>query len=194
MPQAAANLYILWNEAQWSVPGAVAPTATQMAPVIFGDNDPTTFPGLDSVGKPTENGVRGITKISDLRENFSYTSTHTSKCDGLRIGALHWNDEIFDMAASEKAIMSGVCCVPPVSVATVNIEKLSVYPNPAKDNLYVNSSKSVDVKIIGLDGRTYISVKNVSSVNVSALANGVYEVVLRDGNKVLRTQKVVIVR
>jgi hypothetical protein len=105
LPKAAADVYIQWNEAQYSIPGAVLPTDYSM--IMFGDEDPTTFPGFDTFGasgKPTENGVRGITKISDLRENFAMATPILSKSDGLEIGALHWNDQVYNSQISLAAI------------------------------------------------------------------------------------------
>jgi hypothetical protein len=102
MPQAAANIWIAWNQAQWSVPNAALPTDFSL--LVFGDNDPTTFPGLDANGNPTENGAVGITKISDLRENFAMATPILSKSDGLEIGALHWNNHVYNSAISTAAV------------------------------------------------------------------------------------------
>ena len=76
LPQAAADLFVEWNRAQWGVPGVVAPT--DFTAYYFGDHNPATIPGVE-----TENSnAGGITKISDMIEDFSYTADLTSKSDG----------------------------------------------------------------------------------------------------------------
>jgi hypothetical protein len=47
--------------------------------------------------------------------------------------------------------------------------------------------------IMNLDGRVVRTAKNVSSVNVSDLANGMYSVTIKEGNRI-STQKVIITR
>ncbi|NQU52891.1 MAG: hypothetical protein HQ522_10175, partial [Bacteroidetes bacterium] len=71
-----------------------------MSGYYFGDNNPNTIPGIE-----TEDGD-GITKFSDLIEDFSIGSSFKSKSDGFSIGALHWTSEIdnFDSETSLNAI------------------------------------------------------------------------------------------
>jgi len=75
-----------WNQFQWGDPKfpASANNITH-SKYIFGDYDPTTIPGYK-----TENGS-GITKFTDLTENFSQSS-YLSTIDNLPIGSLIWND------------------------------------------------------------------------------------------------------
>jgi Secretion system C-terminal sorting domain len=89
-----ANQMALWDEAQWQIPHVLANDITHSA-YIFGDYDPTTIPGIVN-GVKTENaGVNaGITKFTDLIENFSQ-SAHISVIDNLPIGSLIWNDSLF---------------------------------------------------------------------------------------------------
>jgi hypothetical protein len=96
LDEAGADVFALWNRAEWGVPDAEKPTDYKA--YYFGDYDPNTIPGKD-----TEDGS-GIEKYSDLIEDFSYTADIKSKSDGLRIGALHWNDEAFDGDASLTAV------------------------------------------------------------------------------------------
>ncbi len=184
LPQAAADLFVEWNRAQWGVPGVVAPTDYTIT--YFGDYDPNTIPGVE-----TENSTNGgIIKISDMVEDFSYTADLTSKSDGLRIGALHWNDEAFDPQASLAAIKNAYAGIP-VHVKPIKGESMFVYPNPVKNILYVKGSKNADITIMNMDGRVVRSAKNVFSVDVSDLANGMYSVTIKEGNKV-STQKVLV--
>ncbi len=73
------------------------------------------------------------------------------------------------------------------------LNSLFVYPNPVKSVLNVKNAKNADITIINLDGRVVKSVKNVSSVNVSDLADGMYTVTIRDGKSVSQ-QKVLVAK
>lgn len=100
LPQDAADVFIQWNRYQWAVPDAALPS--DYTPYFFGDYDPLTLPGVET--ESGDDGAWGITRISDMIEDFSYAADIVSKSDGLRIGALHWNDEAFDPAASISAV------------------------------------------------------------------------------------------
>jgi len=74
-----------WNQYLWGDPRfPTAPNITG-SKYIFGDFNPATIPGYK-----TENGS-GITKFTDLTENFSQSS-YLSTIDNLPIGALIWDD------------------------------------------------------------------------------------------------------
>jgi hypothetical protein len=98
----AADTYVKWMRFMYGDRSVVPPTSDEWiaSGYHFGDYDPNTVPGIG-----TENG-NGITRISDLIEDFSYTYDVASKSDGHSIGALHWTDEIddFDSEASLAAI------------------------------------------------------------------------------------------
>ncbi len=85
-----------WDSFQWGDQHypATANDITHSA-YIFGDYDPTTIPGIVN-GVKTENAGSnaGITKFTDLTENFSQ-SAHTSTIDNLPIGSLIWDDVKF---------------------------------------------------------------------------------------------------
>ncbi|KPL10498.1 MAG: hypothetical protein AMS26_21395 [Bacteroides sp. SM23_62] len=126
LPQDAADVFVQWNRVQWEVPGAELPA--DFSAYYFGDYDPLTIPGVET----EDSDAGGITKISDLIEDFSYTADLVSKSDGLRIGALHWNDEAFYSEASITAvkkayhdIQSGIDVVN----STLKPEVIN-YPNP----------------------------------------------------------------
>ena len=103
LPQAAADVFVQWNRAQWGVPGVVAPT--DFTVYYFGDHNPNTVPGVET----EDSDAGGITKISDMVEDFSYTADLTSQSDGLKIGALGWFDQAYDAAASLTAIKAKYC-------------------------------------------------------------------------------------
>ncbi len=89
-----ANQMALWDEIQWGVPNIPANDILHSA-FIFGDYDPTTIPGIVN-GVKTENAGAnaGITRFTDLTENFSQ-SAHISAIDNLPIGSLLWDDSTF---------------------------------------------------------------------------------------------------
>ncbi len=144
LPQAAADVYVEWNRAQYGVPDVTAPGLT---PTYFGDYDATTIPGVET----ETSTVGGITKISDMIEDFSYSKDLKSNIDGLPIGALHWDDIAFDPAASTAAIKAAYASngIQNRAVASSQFE-LKNYPNPfgvsttisfnLKDNSFVNLS------------------------------------------------------
>lgn len=66
--------------------------------MYFGDANPATVPGIE-----VEDGT-GFTKISDLIEDFSYTSDLRSKIDGKPLGALHWWANEMDTWDSDAAL------------------------------------------------------------------------------------------
>ena len=83
----------VWNQNQWGDPRFPSGAPLQNTRYIYGDYNPTTLPGIVN-GMKTDTmttGEAGITKFTDLTENFSQ-STHLSVIDGLPIGALIWDD------------------------------------------------------------------------------------------------------
>lgn len=128
-------------------------------------------------------------------EDFSYTAELVSKCDGLKIGAQGWWDLDYDAAASLLAIKDRgvVCCVPDDVKPIADNENLFVYPNPVKSVLNVKNAKNADITITNMDGRVVRNARKVSSVSVSDLANGMYSVIIKEGNRI-SMQKVLINR
>lgn len=130
LPQAAADVYAQWNRNQWGIPYVAAPVS--LLPTYFGDYDPLTIPGIET----EDSSDGGITRISDLPEDFSYSADLVSQSDGLPIGALHWADIEFDSEASLEAI------------------KQAYY------NYFANITFQVDLKLIDdltLDGRVWLN-------------------------------------
>jgi hypothetical protein len=184
LPPAAADLFIRWNRANWAVPGVSAPA--DYTAYYFGDHDPATIPGIE-----TENSATGITRISDMIEDFSYTAELISKCDGLPIGSLVWTDTDYDPDASLRAIKHRYCCGPSEVKRIANDDNLTVYPNPVKSTLSLKNAKNADITIMNMDGRVVRKAGNVSAVDVSGLANGMYSVTVKHENHI-SVQKVII--
>ena len=164
LPQAAADTFIQWNQNQWGVPDVVTVTLEGKKVYAFGDYDPNTIPGVELEAAPAGQG--GINKISDLIEDFSYTADLTSKSDGLRIGALHWDDEVYDGAASLAAVKAayeavGTDVEDVVSLSDFNLRN---YPNP------FNSSTTISFNL-EKNSRVNLAVYDISGRKVEVLIN-----------------------
>ena len=72
-------------------------------------------------------------------------------------------------------------------VVVVKENELSMYPNPAKNNLYLNStSPNVRVAIYDIKGRLVVeSIIKDNKIDVSNLEGGVYLIKVYDKNKVV---------
>jgi hypothetical protein len=151
LPQAAADVYVNWNRSMWGVPGVETP---DLQPTHFGDWDANTIPGVE-----TENSATGgITKISDMIEDFSYSADIVSHIDGLKIGATHWDDVAFNSAvltAKVKAAYEGTSGIEDKSA--VSMFKLTNYPNPFANNTTISfnlkSNSFVNLSVYDVSGR-----------------------------------------
>jgi hypothetical protein len=159
LPQAAADSFVKWDRNQWGVPDITTIGSEGIALYAFGDYDPATIPGVE-----TENGS-GITKISDLLEDFSYSMTLTSQSDGLRIGSLLWNDETYDGAASIAAVKAAYEAATAVEdVASLSDLNLRNYPNP------FNSSTTISFNL-EKNAHVNLSVYDISGRRIEVLIN-----------------------
>ncbi|VBB48377.1 exported hypothetical protein [uncultured Paludibacter sp.] len=70
------------------------------------------------------------------------------------------------------------------TVATVlsnaNNDKISIYPNPATDKLFVSGSLNVDISIYTLEGKFVKQKENTKQINVSDISSGVYIVKVKN--------------
>jgi len=211
---AVANQMALWDEAQWHVPNIPANDITHSA-YIFGDYDPTTIPGILN-GVKTENADTnaGITKFTDLIENFSQ-SAHISAIDNLPIGSLIWNDSLFAQYNSDddyhKIIaryvalggsFTGVKKSPGIAH---NFNLSQNYPNPFNPSTTISFDLSVrsfvSLKVFDLIGRevaTIISEELSPGVysrhwNAANVSSGIYFYRLQAGTFVA-TKKLIVLK
>jgi NAD kinase len=69
----------------------------------------------------------------------------------------------------------------PAQVTSVkNNDDVTFYPNPANSTLNIVASEDVNVAILSMDGKTLISLNNAKSINVNALASGLYMIKVYD--------------
>ena len=77
------------------------------------------------------------------------------------------------------------------NVAAANT-KIRVYPNPAHAIVYIDAPVSVNVSVNSVDGKELFSQNNAKSIDISALANGVYMIKITDQNgNMLSVEKLV---
>jgi hypothetical protein len=67
----------------------------------------------------------------------------------------------------------------------VNPSDIKVYPNPASSVLHIDAPVKVNVSILSVDGKVVMEQKDATDINVSALANSMYIIMVYDENKLL---------
>jgi hypothetical protein len=70
--------------------------------------------------------------------------------------------------------------------------QINVYPNPAKDLVYIYAPFTVNVQLAGIEGRVIRTVKGAKQISMSDLAAGVYllRITDKDGT-VLKVEKLI---
>ncbi|MDR3679860.1 MAG: T9SS type A sorting domain-containing protein, partial [Flavipsychrobacter sp.] len=61
-----------------------------------------------------------------------------------------------------------------------NNQNVRVFPNPARDIVYIDAPFEVNVSVNSLDGKELFSKANAKSINIAELANGIYMVRISD--------------
>ncbi len=133
--------------------------------IAFGDQDPTTVPGVE-----TENG-QGFADVMDLIENFSYQSDVRSTIDGRPLGSLAWWPDELQNYDGEAALANVVSYYEELLTSTAVEDEfpseynLENYPNPFNSStvIHFTIAKSSKVKVV-----VYDSVGK----NIELLANG----------------------
>ncbi len=176
LPQARADQFIKWNRNQWAVPGAVATTPDENKVWAFGDSNPATIPGIETESSK----AGGITKFSDMIEDFSYTKSLVSKSDGKRIGSLMWNDETLDSKASLAAIKNAYILATSVKETSLSEFELNCYPNPFNSSTTIsfNIPRQTRVKLTVFD----ISGKIIETLVDKNMSVGRYNVKFAPAN------------
>lgn len=79
-----------------------------------------------------------------------------------------------------------------LSIDEVSAETVKLYPNPAKDLLWINSKKSIEnVKLFNNLGQLLYLSTNTNSINLSRFKSGVYIIELQFYNKAYERKKII---
>jgi hypothetical protein len=214
-----------WNQHQYGDPRFTAPTpALTSTAYIYGDYNPQTLPGIVGGSKTDAitntmtvgpNDQVGITKFTDLTENFSQ-STVTSTIDGFPVGSLIWNDAQNAAYAAAHAselykVMTayytagGITAVKAKASVATAFELSQNFPNPFNPSTVISyqlpANTLVTLKVYDELGRLVKTLVNENqnagahsvTFNASNLASGVYFYRLTAGSFV-ETKKLMLLK
>ena len=83
------------------------------------------------------------------------------------------------------AVTSGAYVVSPDGVATVSVNDINLYPNPARSEIRIDAPVKINITILSPDGKVVIRQDDATTVDVSNLANGMYMIMIYDTNNAL---------
>jgi len=172
--QAEGDLYAQWARSNFAIAGVALPDDATFS---FGDQDPTTIPGIES-----EDGA-GFTNVTDLLEDFSYTEAISSTIDNKHLGSLAWYPtELagYNGNAALAAVKSYYSTVALTGIRDNKAISGNVYPNPTNGILNIDnpSTGSFGYQIVSVTGKVVSSNYDVTGkttkVDMSGLAKGMY--------------------
>ncbi len=141
-----------------------------------------------------------------LYEDSCYTFTvydsGNNGLDGNSFGLIFWNGNTvtsFPASSFNNDYISMDFCLYATDVSEKQQKKIKIYPNPAKDYLYINFEDKVsdDVRIMVSDifGRTVKLVKNtnnsIKKIDLSNINNGIYIISIIDSKEII-SKKIII--
>lgn len=79
-----------------------------------------------------------------------------------------------------------------LTIPGVNTPAISIYPNPARNQITVKSDIAVNVAIHSVDGKVVLQQKEAGNVDISSIANGIYLLYITDDqNRTIKVEKLV---
>lgn len=112
----------------------------------------------------------------------------------VRVGDAPTNELFFVPNAYNNEIckyMNDIACTSQ-SIANSPKEEINVFPNPAKDQLFINSDDKIEkVNIFNANGQLVLSSSWISAIDISALSSGIYFLELESTLKSSRTRFVI---
>jgi hypothetical protein len=205
-----------WNQNQWGDPRFPTVPNITSTKYIYGDYSPTTLPGVIGGVKRDDitSGAAGITKFTDLTENFSQ-SGHLSAIDGLPIGALIWDDTKlasfnsatdWNITYTKYLTEGGLTGIGTPASGVPSVYALEQnYPNPfnpsTKIEFSLPNASSVDLKVFNVLGQEVATLahglftagSHAVTFDASRLSTGVYLYKLTAGSFV-STKKMLLVK
>jgi hypothetical protein len=186
-------------------PGQINPAAR----FAWGSFNPANIPGPNQKEIAYTSALGGITKFTDLPENFAST-VFISQIDGLPVGSQIWYATPQTIPRNELTLVKAVytnwlagedivpCkCIPGVEVATgAPSSTLTIGPNPASGFTTITTDlpdQSNVLTVTDLSGNIVESVSNITSpytLDASGLKNGIYIIVFKTDQNVLTSKLV----
>jgi len=156
-----------WMRKMYAVPEE-SETVPDMTSYLFGDFDSNTIQGSEI--EVDQNGA-GITKFTDLIEDFSIGASFVSTIDGLPIGALHWTNAIdsYDYQVGLQAIESSYNTSLSINDEVLKVSNIETFPNPFGNTLSINLNIASNAKVD-------VSLYTITGAKVMTLSNGLLDV------------------
>jgi hypothetical protein len=107
---------------------------------------------------------------------------------GTQCGLLTAKSDFWDQVVNFSGCSSSINALQNAGI----YHKFSVFPNPAKDFIFINSHASdIEVFIFDMSGKLLKHLKNSSVVNISDLSEGIYIVRILSVDNQLHTEKLI---
>lgn len=132
----------------------------------------------------------------NFTDGVAYTNTLTKDMSGTFV------EEMSDLMiivfiqddVTKEVLQSKTFSSVPLTVENETMGNISIYPNPAKDNIHIKNAENSNIVICDVLGKVVLSESNISNdfnMNVSGLAKGNYVVKIMNGNQFV-TKKITI--
>jgi len=129
-----------------------------------------------------------------LTANQQSTFQISGNLNGTFIEDINDLEVIVFVQKSDKTMLQSTVSGIPIGIEDISMQKISIYPNPAKDAITVKNAKSANIKIFDLQGRILLSEhcsNNNMQIDVSFLSKGVYFVQILLNNSI-KIEKIII--
>jgi Secretion system C-terminal sorting domain len=146
----------------------VNPTGAQIVDKVGYGTTPTGFEGTGPTGT-------ALTSSTSVSRNSGGCADTNSNAGDFTTG---------NVAPRNSATPVNVC--PPLSIQQNDISGLKVYPNPAKDVLYISSDNNTtkQVEVYDVLGKVVLNTKTTNApINIASLNRGVYVVKVTEEGK-----------
>ena len=85
-----------------------------------------------------------------------------------------------------------ICYIDETSVQEQDLQRVSLYPNPAKETMLIEGAKVAEVQVYNALGQLVKTVQGTNEIPVADLPQGVYLVRIRDGEGRIFMEKVMV--